>query len=77
MSTTIRVSTSTKARIAILAEASGTSMTAVVDAAVDALERRRFFAALDERYEELRADERSWREIEAERKLESPTLRDR
>jgi len=76
MSTTIRISTSTKARIATLAEASGTSMTAVVDAAVDALERRRFFVELDARYEELRADESAWREIEAERTLESSVLRD-
>lgn len=76
MSTTIRVSTSTKERIAALAEASDTSMTAVVDAAIDVLERRQFFAELNARYRELRSDEATWRDIEAERAAESSALRD-
>lgn len=77
MSTTIRVSESTKERIASLARASGMPMTTVVDAAVDALERRQFFAAFNERYAELRDDAEGWRAIEAERTLESRALRDR
>lgn len=76
MSTTIRVSESTKERIATLAKASGMSMTTVVDAAVDALERRQFFAHFNERYAELRDDAVGWRAIEAERTLESRALRD-
>ena len=76
MSTTIRVSESTKERIATLAKASGMSMTTVVDAAVDALERRRFFADFNERYAALRDDAGDWQAIEAERTLESYALRD-
>jgi hypothetical protein len=52
------------------------SMTMVVDAAVDALERRQFFADFNERYAELRDDAEGWRAIEAERTLESRALRD-
>jgi hypothetical protein len=51
-------------------------MTVVVDAAVDALERRRFFAEFNARYEELRADENAWREVESDRATESSALRD-
>ena len=51
-------------------------MTAVVDAAVDALERRQFFAEFNERYAELRDEPEGWRAIEAERSLESRALRD-
>lgn len=76
MSTTIRVSESTKQRIASLAKARGMSMTTVVDAAVDALERRQFFAEFNERYAELRDDAEGWRALEAERTLESSSLRD-
>lgn len=76
MSTTIRVSEATKRRIASLATATGTSMTTVVDAAVDALERRQFFAEFNERYAELRNDPEGWQAIEAERALESSALRD-
>jgi len=76
MSTTIRVTDSTRERIASLARASGTSMSAVVEAAVDALERRRFFAEFNERYAELYAEGGARQEIEAERALESSSLRD-
>jgi hypothetical protein len=52
-------------------------MTAVVDDALDALERRVFFEALNARYAELRADEAAWTEIEAERAIEEGALRDK
>ena len=51
-------------------------MTAVVDDALDALERRVFFEALNARYVELRADAAAWAEIEAERATEAGALRD-
>ena len=76
MSTTIRVSSSTRDRIAVLARASGQPMTAVVDEALDALERRRFFADFNGRYAGLRADEHRWSEVEAEREIESGALGD-
>jgi predicted transcriptional regulator len=77
MSTTIRVSEETRDRFARLAEATGRSMSQLVDEAADALERRVFFEQLAARYEELRADRAAWREIEAERAVESGALPDR
>jgi len=76
MSTTIRVSQRTRARIAALAAATHRPMTAVVDEALDALERRVFFASFNQRYGELRDDEVTWTEIEAERQLEASSLTD-
>jgi hypothetical protein len=51
-------------------------MTAVVDDAVDALERRLFFERYTRRYAELREDERAWREIQDERAAESGAIAD-
>lgn len=51
-------------------------MNAVVEEALDALERRRFFAAFNSRYEALRRDDASWDEVEAERAAEARSLRD-
>jgi hypothetical protein len=51
-------------------------MSAVVDEALDALERRRFFADFNNRYRQLREDEAAWRDIEAERAVEAGSLRD-
>lgn len=51
-------------------------MTAVVDDALDALERRRFFEAFNSRFAELRSEPETWRSIEAERGVEAATLRD-
>ena len=76
MSTTIRVPNRTRDRLAALAAATGRPMTAVVDDALDALERRVFFDALNARYAELRADEAAWAAIEAERVTEEGALRD-
>ena len=76
VSTTIRVSTRTRDRIASIAHASGEPMTAVVDEALDALERRRFFEDFNARYEELREDAPTWGEVESERAVESGSLRD-
>jgi predicted transcriptional regulator len=76
MSTTIRVPNRTRDRLAALAAATGRPMTAVVDDALDALERRVFFEALNTRYAELREDGAAWAEIEAERATEEGALRD-
>lgn len=76
MSTTIRVSTATRDRIAGLADSSGQPMNAVVEEALDALERRRFFAAFNSRYEVLRRDDATWDDVEAERATEARSLRD-
>jgi predicted transcriptional regulator len=67
MSTTIRVSSDTKARIDALAASSGIQIQAVVDQAVAELERTRFFEAFNRRSAELRANPDEWREIQAER----------
>lgn len=76
MSTTIRVSEQTRDRFAQLADATGRSMTQLVDEAADALERRVFFERFSARYEELRDDPAAWGEIEVERAVEGGALRD-
>jgi len=74
--TTIRVSEATRTKIALLAAAMGRPMTDVVSDAVDALERKLFFADVNARYAELRADPQAWAELEAERAAEESALRD-
>ena len=77
MSTTIRVNEKTRDRFAALSKATGRPMTELLEEAADALERRLFFDDLGTRYEELRRDHEAWRDIEAERAGESPSLGDR
>lgn len=74
--TTIRITDETHRRIAQLAKQTGHPMTDVVARAVDALERQLFFADVNQRYEELRADSDAWAEIEAERAVEGGALPD-
>jgi predicted transcriptional regulator len=76
MSTTIRVSEPTRDRFAKLARETGRPMSQLVEEAVDSLERRMFFDTLSARYEALRGDASTWREIEAERSVESAALND-
>ncbi len=76
MSTTIRVSTATRDRIASLAEVSGQPMNAVVVEALDALERRRFFGEFNARYGELRVNGEDWSDVEVERATEARSLPD-
>ena len=66
----------TRDRFARLAQATGRTMSQLVDEAADALERRVFFDQMAARYESLHADAATWREIEAERTVESGALRD-
>lgn len=63
--------------MAALAAATGKPMTAVVEEALDALERRVFFDSLNARYAELRADPSAWADIEAERGIEEKAAGDR
>ena len=60
-----------------MATATGQPMTAVVEEALDALERRHFFAGFNQRYAELKGDAGAWTEVEAERGIESRSIRDR
>ncbi len=76
MSTTIRISKVTRDRVARLASATDRPMTAVLDDALDALERREFFTAFNEGWERIRADEQAAVEVEAERAQWEVTLRD-
>lgn len=77
MSTTIRVNEPTRDRFAKLAQTTGRPMSQLVDEAADALERRLFFDQLSARYQVLRADGETWKEIDAERTIESSALHDR
>ena len=77
VSTTMRVSETTRRRFAKLAAATGRPMTQLLDEAADALERRLFYEQLSRRYAELRNDPVAWADIKAERSAESAALRDR
>lgn len=76
MSTTIRVSEATRDRLTAIAAAEHRPMTTIVDDAVDALERRRFFRAFNDQYRRLRDDAEEWTSVEEERQTESSTLPD-
>jgi len=76
MSTTIRVSESTRDRFARLADSTGRPMTQLLDEAADALERRLFFDQMTDRFGALRTDEAAWAEIETERALEDGAASD-
>lgn len=76
MSTTIRVSEASHARLAALAAASDQPMTVTLDEALDALERKRFFLEVNSRYAELREDDAAWKAIIAERAEWDATNRD-
>jgi hypothetical protein len=77
VSTTIRVSETTRDRFSRLADATGRPMTQLLDEAADALERRLFFAQLTTRYDQLRADPAAWTDVEAERTIEAGVNADR
>ena len=77
VSTTIRVTDEARERIARLAAEDDRPMTAIVDDALDALERRRFFERFNHRYAELADDATQWAAITEERTLEAGALDDR
>jgi predicted transcriptional regulator len=76
VTTTIRVNDEARRRLTRLVEQDGRPMTAIVDDALDALERRRFFEQFNQRYAELAEDADAWDEILRERTLESEALGD-
>lgn len=67
MSTTIRITSATKARIDALAQHTGRQIQAVVDVAIADLERATFFDDVDRRFGELRSDPALWSQLIAER----------
>ena len=76
MSTTIRISEQTRDRVAAIAARTARPMTAVLDDALDALERQTFFTEFNDGWRRLRADEQAWSEVEAEREHEDRVLAD-
>jgi predicted transcriptional regulator len=65
--TTVRISEQTRATLRELAEKLGEPMHAVLERAVEAYRRERFFADVDAAYARLRADPDAWREELEER----------
>lgn len=76
MSTTVRISEETRSKLRQLAEETGKPMQTVLDQALDAYRRERFFTALDAAYAALWADPAAREEELAERTLFESTLSD-
>lgn len=67
MNTTIKVPSATRDRIASVADQEHISQAAVVEEALDALEQRNFWNAVDAGYQRLQADDDEWSDYVAER----------
>ena len=67
MSTTIRVSDATKARIDSLAAQSGLQIQTLVERAVAQYERAAFFDQMNKRFAEIRGDDAGWADLVSER----------
>jgi predicted transcriptional regulator len=78
VTTTVRISEETHARLAALSAATGQRMQTIVDDAIAAYETNDFWQAFDGGYDALaNADNpRSWDELAAEREGEAPSLTD-
>lgn len=76
MTTTVRVTDRTRIRLGELARQTGQQMQQVVEAALDAYEKERFFAELRRSSAALRQDPEAWRAMAEERAQESGALRD-
>lgn len=76
MSTTIRVSEETRQRAADLARATGTQLQVVVEEALIAYERDRFWEQFESGYARLADDPDDWESVQAERQVEEPALGD-
>ena len=74
--TTIRVPTSTHARLRRLADEQARPIGEVIDALLDDDEKRRLFAGLAEDFERLGADPVAWADYEAEVSAWEATLGD-
>ncbi len=64
--TTVPVSEDTEARLSLIAERTGQSVSDVLRAAVEAYEAKLFFAEMDETYAVLEADIKEWTAYMAE-----------
>lgn len=76
MTTTVRVSDETHARLAALSAATGRRMQAIVDDAIAAYEVSEFWAAFADGYDEIADDPSRWAELQDECEHEAPALTD-
>lgn len=76
MSTTVRVSAATRDRVAALARENGRQMQQILEDAVTAYERERFFNRLSAGYAALADDERARADVQSERAAETHALAD-
>lgn len=74
--TTIRVTTQTRARLHELAQASGLSMQRVLDEALEVYQSQQLLEQTNAAYAQLRADPVAWEEMERERAAWDATLED-
>ena len=71
-----RISESTREALRQLAEASGVSMQALIDKAVETYRRQRFLEESNRAFEVLRANPKKWKSEQAEREAWDATLAD-
>jgi predicted DNA-binding protein len=76
MTTTVRVSDETHARLAALSAATGRRMQTIVEDAVGAYERDQFWQAFEASDTEIAEDAQAWAEEQAEREAEAAVLAD-
>ena len=76
MTTTVRVSDETHARLAALAAATGRRMQVILEEAVAAYEEDQFWQAFTAGYDRLADNPEAWAEVSAERDAEASTLGD-
>ena len=74
--TTVRVSENTHALLQDLSRAEGVSMQQILQKALDQYRRERLLSATNAAYAAVRADQKSWSEVEAERASWDATLVD-
>ncbi len=76
MATTVRIGTQTHTKLKELADASGESMSAVLDKAVEIYRRERFLQEVNRAYASLRDDKEAWQDELEERRVWDVTLAD-
>lgn len=76
MATTVRVGTETHAKLKELADASGESMSSVLDKAVEIYRRERFLQEVNRAYASLRDDKQAWQDELEDRRVWDVTLAD-
>jgi len=74
--TTVRISRSTHELLREISEATGDTMTDIVDHAVREYQRQKFWADYNKAYESVQADSSSWAEFQGEVELWDSTLAD-